>query len=99
MVRKAVRQFLRTTFVHISHTPAKLVGARTTAVFLVSNWLPSGWIKRECSVRVWRRSVGVSVYFPAMDPAHNPVGHCNDCATVTFLASPTAGGWSVWGDY
>jgi hypothetical protein len=98
-VRKAVQQFVRTSFVHISRTPAKLVGARTTTAFLVTNWLPSGWIKSECGSRVWQRSVGVGVYFPAMDPAHNPVGHCNDCARIIFLTSRTLGGWTVWGDY
>jgi hypothetical protein len=98
-VRSAVLQFVRTSFTHISHTPAKLAGARTTDAFLVTKWVPSGWIKSECSVALWRRSVGVNVYFPAMDPAHNPVGHCNDCAHIVFLAAQTRGGWTVWGDY
>jgi hypothetical protein len=98
-VRKAVLQFVRTSFVHLFKTPPKIAGARTTQVFLVTNWLPSGWIKRECGIALWRRSVGVSVYFPAMDPPHNPVGHCNACSHLAFLASRTLGGWTVWGDY
>lgn len=98
-VRIAVLQFVRTEFVHISGTPDKLVGARTTGTFLVTHWLPSGWIKSECGIRLWRRSVGVNVYFPRMDLPHNPVGHCNDCASITFLASRTLGGWTVWGDH
>ena len=98
-VRVAVLQFVRTSFVHISRTPGKLVDARATGVFLVRQWLPSGWIRSECGARVWRRSVGVGVYFPKMDPPHNPVGRCNDCAHVTFLASRTPGGWAVWGDH
>jgi len=98
-VRNAVLQFVRTSFTHISHKPAKLDGARTTGTFLVTRWVPSGWIKSECGLTLWHRSVGVNVYFPAMDPPHNPVGHCNDCAHIVFLAAPTGGGWTVWGDY
>jgi hypothetical protein len=29
----------------------------------------------------------VSVYFPAMDLPHNPIGHYNDCDQITFVAS------------
>lgn len=97
-VRIAALQFVRTSFVHISRSPSKLVGARTTSVFLVRHWLPSGWIKTECGIRVWSRSVGVDVYFPKMDLPHNPVGRCNDCSHITFLASRTLGGWTIWGD-
>lgn len=98
-VRNLVLQFVRTSFTHIARTPVKVAGARTTHVFLVRNWLPSGWIKRECGTTVWQRSVGVVVYFPALDPPHNPVGHCNDCAVTTFFANRTRLGWAVWGDY
>jgi hypothetical protein len=97
--RIAALQFVRTSFVHISRTPRKLVGARTTGVFLVRHWLPSGWIKTECGIGAWRRSVGVNVYFPKMDLPRNPVGRCNDCARITFLASRTLGGWTIWGDH
>lgn len=72
---------------------------RVTDVRLVQNWLPSGWIARECGTAVWRRSVAVSVYFPALDPPHNPIGHCNSCASITFIASRTASGWTVWARY
>jgi hypothetical protein len=68
-------------------------------ITLVRHWLPSGWIKRECGPTVWRNSVAVDVYFPRLDKPHNPVGHCNACAHVTFLAALTRGGWTVWGDY
>jgi len=98
-VRSAALQFVRTSFTHISQKPAELAGARTTSTFLVTKWLPSGWIKSECGVALWRRSVGVNVYFPAMDLPHNPIGHCNACAHIVFLAAPTRGGWTVWGDY
>jgi hypothetical protein len=99
-VRSAVLQFVRTSFVHISQTAAtKLVGARITQILLVRDWLPSGWIKTECGLKLWRWSVAVNVYFPRLDPPHNPVGRCNSCAHVVFLAARTQGGWTVWGDY
>jgi hypothetical protein len=99
-VRGAALQFVRTSFLHLSVTaPAKLVGARITQILLVRDWLPSGWIKTECGLKVWQRSVAVNVYFPRLDPPHNPVGHCNSCAHLVFLAARTQGGWTVWGDY
>ena len=81
------------------HSRLKVAGARTTRVLLVRHWLPSGWIQSECGLAVWQRSLAVGVYFPAMDPPHNPVGHCNDCASITFLLSKQARGWTVWGNY
>jgi hypothetical protein len=99
MVRRVVLRFVRTSFARISRTSAaQLVGARTTTVFFVRDWLPTGWIKSECGIQVWRRSVGVGIYFPAMDKRHNPAGHCADCAHIRFLVSLTRGGWTVWGD-
>jgi len=96
----AVLQFVRTSFPKIVQTPpSQLVGARIRFVTLVRNWLPSGWIKRECGVPVWRNSVALDVYFPRLDRPHNPVGHCNACAHLTFLAARTSGGWTVWGRY
>jgi hypothetical protein len=89
--------YLRMARAH--HWPLKVAGARTTRVLLVRRRLPSGWIRSECGLAVWRRSLAVGVYFPAMDPPHNPVGHCNACASITFLLSKQAGGWSVWGNY
>jgi hypothetical protein len=56
----------------------KTAGAKMNGVLLVRHWLPSGWVKSECGLRVWERSVIVGVYYPAMDPPHNPIGHCND---------------------
>jgi hypothetical protein len=98
-VRGVVIRFVGRSFARISHKPAaELAGARTTALFFVKDWLPTGWIKRECGVQVWRRSVGVVVYFPALDKRHNPAGHCADCAHIRFFVSLTRGGWSVWGD-
>jgi hypothetical protein len=50
--------------------------------------------------RLWRNSVAVDVYFPRMDKPHNPIGHCNACAHLTFLAALTRGGGrTIWGDY
>jgi hypothetical protein len=99
-LRIAVLQFVRTSFRHITNQPShQLVGARVRFIILVRHWLPSGWIKRECGLTVWRNSVAVDVYFPRLDKPHNPVGHCNDCAHLTFLTALTRGDWAVWGDY
>ena len=68
-------------------------------VLPVRNWLPSGWVEAECGHRVWERSLTVLVYFPRLDKPHNPIGHCNACAQLTFLLARTASGWSVWGRY
>jgi len=99
-LRMAVLQFVRTSFAKLVHSPSsQLVGARVRSVILVRNWLPSGWIKSECGLRVWQNSVAVDLYFPRLDLPHNPVGHCNACAHLTFLAARTSGGWTVWGRY
>lgn len=98
-VRSAVLHFVATTFARSAKNPKQFVGARTTGVELVRNWLPSGWIRDECGRTVWERSIAVFVYFPAMDLPHNPIGHCNDCDHTTFIASRTATGWTVWGVY
>ena len=100
--RTVVLRFLDTTYrqmARTNHWPVKLAGARPTHVLLVRRWLPSGWIKNECGVAVWQRSIAVNVYFPAMDPTHNPIRHCGDCAHIIFLASKTTHGWTVWGNY
>jgi hypothetical protein len=97
-VRIAVLQFVRTSFRTFARTPPSLLdGARVRSVWLVRDWLPSGWIRSECRIAVWRNSVAVDVYFPRLDRPHNPVGRCSDCAHVTFLATSTRGGWTVWG--
>jgi hypothetical protein len=88
---------LRLVHAHPSH--AKTAGATTDFVQLVRQWQPSGWIKSECGLRVWNRSLVVGVYYPAMDPPHNPVGRCNDCARIRFILSKTQRGWLVWGFY
>jgi hypothetical protein len=99
-LRIVVLQFIRTSFPKLVRSPpSQLVGARVRSLILVRSWPPSGWIKTECGVRVWQNSVAVDVYFPRMDPPHNPVGHCNACAHLTFLAARTSGGWTVWGRY
>jgi hypothetical protein len=90
--RAVVLRFVRTHPLRM-----KTAGATAGDVLLVRHWLPSGWIKSECGLRVWERSVVVGVYYPAMDPPHNPIGHCNDCARIRFLISKTASGWLVWG--
>ena len=98
-VRGVVLAYVRTSFARTASTPAKVAGARTTGVFLTRKWIPSGWIKSECGASVWRWSVGVGVYFPALDKPHNPVGRCSDCARITFLLARTRSVWTVWGDY
>ena len=97
---RAVLQFMHGPFLHITKTPAsQLVGARVTGMVLVRHWLPSGWIKDECGLTVWRNSVVVDVYYPRLDKPHNPVGHCNSCDQLVFLAARASGGWTIWGDY
>jgi hypothetical protein len=99
-VRTAVLRFVRTGFLPFAQTPrSQLVGARVLKVLLVREWLPSGWIKQECGLTVWRRSVAVAVYFPRLDKPHNPIGHCNACAVLTFIAARTTGDWTVWARY
>jgi hypothetical protein len=99
-VRSAVLRFVRTGFLRFARTPpSQLVGARVVRVLPVRRWLPSGWIKQECGATVWRRSVAVAVYFPRLDKPHNPVGHCDACAVVTFIGARTGGGWTIWARY
>jgi hypothetical protein len=90
--RKVVLAFVHTHPLHM-----KTAGATTASVLLVRHWLPSGWVESECGLRVWQRSLVVGVYYPAMDPPHNPIGHCNACARIRFLLSKTPRGWLVWG--
>jgi hypothetical protein len=100
--RKVVLSFVHTTYAQRSRTHRfglKDAGARADRVTLVRHWLPGGWVKSECGATVWARSFAVHIYFPAMDPPHNPVGHCNACARITFLISRTRRGWLVWGNY
>jgi len=90
--RKVVLRYVRA---HPKHL--KIAGARTNLVLLMRHWLPSGWVKSECGLRVWERSLVVGVHFPAMDPPHNPVGNCSDCAEIRYLLARTPRGWLVWG--
>jgi hypothetical protein len=94
VLRRVTMQFVRTHPLHM-----KTAGAEVNGVLLVRHWLPSGWIKSECGMRVWERSLVVGVYYPAMDPPHNPIGRCNACARISFLLSRTPLGWLVWGLY
>jgi hypothetical protein len=71
-------------------------GARATMVLQVPHWLPSGWIKSECGLTVWQRSVAVNVEFPAMEYP-NPKGPCEDCAHLVYVLGYTTHGWTVWG--
>ena len=84
-------------FVQTHPLRMKTAGARAGGVLLVRHWLPSGWVRSECGLRVWQRSLVVGVYYPAMDPPHNPIGHCNACARISFLLSKTPIGWLVRG--
>lgn len=94
--RTRVLSFVRT---RASRLKLKVDGARANRVLRVSAWLPSGWIKSECGLLLWKRSLAVSVFFPAMDSAHNPVGRCADCASITYLIAKLPRGWVVWGNY
>lgn len=76
----------------------RLAGAQVGQPFFTRKWLPSGWIRTECGVKVWQRSVAVGVRFPAMEYP-NPKGPCNDCAHVTLLLGKTRHRWVVWGNY
>ena len=99
--RHAATIFLATTYAKWNrekHWGIKLADAQVGQPFLVRHWLPSGWIKTECGTRVWERSVGVSVRFPAMEYP-NPKGPCNACAHVTLLLGRTQHGWVTWGNY
>ena len=99
-VERIALRFVRTGFLRYAQTPAaNLLGARVRRVLPVRDWGPSGWIKTECGLRVWERSVTVLVYFPRLDKPHNPVGHCNAYAQLTFLLARADSGWSVWGRY
>jgi hypothetical protein len=73
-------------------------GAHATLVLRVPHWFPSGWIKTECGLTVWQRSVAVNVEFPAMEYP-NPKGPCDACAHLVYLLGYTAHGWKVWGNY
>jgi hypothetical protein len=99
-VERVALRFVRTGFLRYARTPpASLVGARVRRVLPVRDWGPSGWVETECGLRVWERSVTVLVYFPRLDKPHNPIGHCDACAQLTFLLARTRSGWSVWGRY
>jgi len=54
-------------------------------------WLPSGWVKRECGRALWERSVVADFDLPAMGP-------CESCAHVVFLPGKTRRGWITWGE-
>ena len=85
-------------FVRVKHA-GDGVGAYGVDTRLVRRWLPSGWIKDECGRVVWERSVAVTIFFPKLDLGHNPVGRCNACAHLTYIAARTERGWTVWGNY
>jgi len=99
-VKSTALQFVRTGFLKYAQTPAtELLGARVRRVLPVRDWGPSGWVKTECGLLVWKRSVTVLVYFRRLDKPHNPIGHCNACAQLTLLLARTDSGWLVWGRY
>ena len=94
--RTRVLSFVRARAIQLK---LKVGGARANRVLRVSTWLPSGWIKSECGLLDWKRSLAVGVFFPTMDPAHNPVGRCASCASITYLIAKLPRGWVVWGNY
>lgn len=99
--RRAAQTFLTTTYARWDrqrHWGTRLQGAEIGTPIRVTQWLPSGWIKSECGLATWRRSVAIPIRFPAMEYP-NPKGPCNACAHVTFLLGDTARGWQIWGNY
>jgi len=68
IVAKVVLAFVHTSFAHMSRTPKRLVGARTTAIFLVRSWLPSGWIQE----RMWLGSLATVGCRPRLLPCDRP---------------------------
>lgn len=99
--RGSAIRFLYTSYAAMNRSHRwglKLAGAKTTSVLPTRRWLASGWIKQECGLRVWQRSVAVTIRLPAMEYP-NPKGPCNSCAGLTLLLGKTARGWSVWGQF
>ena len=99
--RRAALHFFRTTYARWNrehHWRLRLRGATAGRPLLASRWLPSGWIKTECGSTTRERSVVVPIGLPAMRYP-NPVGPCNDCASVTLLLGLTRHGWTAWGQY
>jgi hypothetical protein len=99
--RQVGLHFVRTTYARWNrqhHWRLRLRGATAGRPFRASRWLPSGWIKTECGSTTRERSVVVPISLPAMRYP-NPVGPCNDCASVTLLLGLTRHGWTAWGQY
>lgn len=99
--RGVALHFLDTSYAAMNRShgsPLKLSHATTGRVLFVSRWLPSGWVKQECGMTTWQRSLVVAIRLPAMEYP-NPKGPCNDCARVSFLLGKTNAGWTVWGRY
>jgi hypothetical protein len=71
-------------------------GAHVIAVRIAPRWMKGGFAKKTCGARTWRRTVAVSVLFPAEFYAHGDPGPCNSCAGADFLASRTRQGWLIW---
>lgn len=75
----------------------RIRGAHVTAVRMASGWLKGGFVKTTCGATTWRRTVAVSVLYPAEFYAHtDDPGPCNSCAGADFLASRTSRGWLIW---
>jgi hypothetical protein len=71
-------------------------GAHVTAVRTAPRWLKGGFVKTTCGAATWRRTVVVSVLYPAEFYAHGDPGPCNSCAGADFLVSHTRQGWLIW---
>jgi hypothetical protein len=100
-VRRVALRFLVTTYAQMNRSRdwgLKLTGAKAGRVLLVRDWLPNGWVKQECGLKVWQRSLVAFIRLPAMEYP-NPKGPCNDCAGIEFLLGKTTRGWTVWGQY
>jgi hypothetical protein len=75
----------------------RIRGAHVTAVRMAPRWLKGGFVKKQCGATTWRRTVVVSVLYPAEFYAHgDDPGPCSSCAGAEFLASRTRQGWLIW---
>lgn len=96
-IRHASTSFMRTTYAKLNsqrHWKLQLASFQLGRAFLIRTWLPTGWIKQECSRAVWEKSAGVGVALPEMrraDPA------CADCAHIVLILGKHKSGWAVWG--
>jgi hypothetical protein len=72
-------------------------GAHVTAVRMARRWSKGRFVRMMCGAETWRRTLVVSILFPAEFYARgDDPGPCNSCAGADFLASRTRQGWLIW---